>query len=76
MVIRTNKLSECVIHANPYKDEVVLDKGWQDFAQFHELKVCDDIMLKVIADGFKMTIFDRITSFQTVLTCSNHNNPN
>ena len=76
VVIQTNKLCEWVVHANPYKKEVVLDKGWQHFAKFHELKVGDYVMLKVIADGFKMTIFDRITSCQKVLTCSDHDNTN
>ena len=76
VVIKSNKECEWVVHANPYKDEVVLDKGWPDFAKFHNLKVGDYVMLKVIAYGFKMTIFDRITYYQKELTCSDHSDLN
>ena len=72
VVIQNCKECEWVVHANRYKDEVVLDKGWPAFASFHDLKEGDYVMFKVTADGFKMTIYDRATSCQKVLICDEH----
>jgi hypothetical protein len=41
---------------------VVLDNGWYGLADFLGLKVGDYVMFKVIPKGFKMTMYDRITS--------------
>ena len=61
-----------VVHAKTYKDEVVLDKGWPACAAFHELKERDYLVFKAAADGFKMTIYDRTTSYQKVFICDEH----
>ena len=61
-----------VVHAQPYKGEVVLSKGWPACAAFHELKVGDYLVFKANADGFKITIYDRTTSCQKVFICGEH----
>ena len=72
VVIKNCKECEWVVHANRYKDEVVLDKGWPAFASFHDLKEGDYVMFKVTADGFKMTMYDPITSCEKELICREH----
>lgn len=72
VVIQSCKQCEWVVHSNPYKDVVVLDKGWHAFAAFHDLKEGDYLMFKLTPDGFKMKIYDPITSCQKVLFCREH----
>jgi hypothetical protein len=53
-----------IVHANPYRDKVILDRMWPALAASLDLKVGDYLLFKVTADGFKPTIYDRITSCQ------------
>ena len=72
VVLQNCKECEWVVHANRYKDEVILDKGWPAFASFHDLKEGDYVMFKVTTDGFKMTIYDPVTSCEKDLICHEH----
>lgn len=72
LIIQGGKECEWVVEANLFKDAVVLDNGWPRFAAFHDLKENDYIMLKVIANGFKITMYDRITSCKKVMLCREH----
>ena len=51
---------------------VVLDNGWFGLADFLGLKVGDYVMFKVIPNGFKMTMYDRITSCEREVSCNDH----
>jgi hypothetical protein len=62
VVIQCGKECEWVVHANPYKGEIVLFKGWHAVSSFHELKVGDCLMFKVVVDGFKMTVYNHNNS--------------
>jgi hypothetical protein len=51
---------------------VVLDNGWYGLADFYGLKVGDYVMFKVIPNGFKMTMYDRITSCEREVSYNDH----
>ena len=51
---------------------VVLNNGWYGLADFLGLKVGDYVMFKVIPNGFKMTMYDRITSCEREVSCNDH----
>jgi hypothetical protein len=71
-VLKNGKDCEWVVHANRFKDAVVLDNGWQAFADFYDLKVGDYMMCKIIVDGFKMKVYDPISYDQKVIICREH----
>jgi hypothetical protein len=51
---------------------VVLDNEWYGLADFLGLKVGDYLMFKVIPKGFKMTMYDHITSCEREVSCNDH----
>ena len=51
---------------------VVLDNGRYGLDDFLGLKVGDYVMFKVIPNGFKMTMYDRITSCEREVSCNDH----
>jgi hypothetical protein len=59
--IKNGKDCKWVVHANRFKDTIILDKGWHAFAAFYNLKVGDYSMCKVTIDGFKMKVYDPIS---------------
>ena len=72
VIVQSCKECEWVVHANRYKGEVVLDKGWPAFTAFHDLKMGDFLILKVTTGGFKIQILDRVTSCEKVFICLEH----
>jgi hypothetical protein len=50
----------------------VLDDGWYGLTDFLGLKLGDYVMFKVIPKGFKMTMYDRITSCEREVSCNDH----
>jgi hypothetical protein len=70
--IKNGKDYEWVVHANRFKDVIVLDKGCHAFAAFYNLKVVDYMMCKVTVDGFKMKVYDPISYDQKVVICCEH----
>jgi hypothetical protein len=69
VVVKNCNECEWVVHANRYKNEVFLDKGWLAFASFHDLKEADYVMFNVTVDRFKMTMYDPTTSCENELIC-------
>jgi predicted Rdx family selenoprotein len=63
---------EWIVHANPYRDEVILDRMWPSMAASLDLKVGGYLLFKVTVDGFKLTIYDHITSCQRPFIYSEH----
>jgi hypothetical protein len=61
---------EWIVHANPYRDKVVLDRMWLALAASLVLEVGDYFLFKVTANGFKLRIYDRITSCLWPFICS------
>jgi hypothetical protein len=70
--IKCCKDCEWIVYANPYRDEVVLDRMWPTLVASLDLKVGDYLLFKVTANGFKLRINDRITSCQRSFICSEH----
>jgi hypothetical protein len=70
--IKNGKDCEWVVHANQFKDVIVLDKGWHAFAASYNLKVGDYMMCNVTIDDFKMKVYDPISYDQKVVICHEH----
>jgi hypothetical protein len=72
VLIECCKDCDWIVHNNPYRDEVVLDIMWPTLAACLDLKVGDYLLFKVTADGFKLRIYDRITTYLRPFICSEH----
>jgi hypothetical protein len=70
--LKNNKDCEWVVHANRFKDDVVLDNGWQALAAFYNLKVGDYMMCKIAIEGFNMKVCDPISYDQKVVIYREH----
>jgi hypothetical protein len=65
---------EWIVHANPYREKLVLDRMWPALAASLDLKVGDYLLFKATAESFKMRMYDEITSCHRSFIYSEHAN--